>query len=167
MIIALMVAMGKNHVIGKDNQLPWHLPADLAHFKAITMGKPIVMGRKTFESIGKPLPGRRNVVISRQNNRTIPGCEVFQSIDEALRALSEHDEVMIIGGANIFEQTLSLANKLYVTVIEAEFDGDAFFPTWDEKQWKIISDVSHEPDAKNSYAYRFLELERVSWIEFG
>ena len=118
MKISLVVAKSKNNVIGKNNQLPWHLPADLKHFKNLTMGKPIIMGRKTFDSIGKPLPGRRNIIISHQPNLFIDGCEVFHSIDDALSALKNETEVMIIGGANLYAQTIERASRLYLTEID-------------------------------------------------
>ncbi len=160
MIISLIVAMDKNRLIGKNNQLPWHLPADLAHFKSITMGKPIVMGRKTFESIGKPLPGRRNIVITRQKDLKIAGYASFDSLEAVLKALTSEKEIMIIGGATIFEQALPMANKMYLTIIDEAFDGDTFFPSWDPKEWKEISTQSFDPDSKNSYPYRFVELQR-------
>src|SRR3990167_4875952 len=138
MKISLVVAKSKNNVIGKNNQLPWHLPADLKHFKNVTMGKPIIMGRKTFDSIGKPLPGRRNIIISHQPNLFIDGCEVFHSIDDALNAVKTEPEVMVIGGANLYAQILDRANCIYLTVIDAEFDGDTFFSELDQDKWKLI-----------------------------
>ncbi|OGT48457.1 MAG: hypothetical protein A3E82_03935 [Gammaproteobacteria bacterium RIFCSPHIGHO2_12_FULL_38_11] len=155
MKISLIVAKSKNNVIGNNNQLPWHLPADLAHFKAITMGKPIIMGRKTFDSIGKPLPGRRNIVISRDKKRMIRGCEVFHSIDDAFNAVKTEQEVMIIGGANLYLQTLSMANTIYLTVIDAEFPGDVFFPALNNNKWKLMSEEMHLPDEKNKHGYCF------------
>ena len=128
MSISLVVAKSKNNVIGKDNKLPWHLPADLQHFKNITINKSIIMGRKTFESIGKPLPNRRNIIISRNRHFIASGCEIFSSIDNALNAAKKESEIMIIGGENIFAQTIDRADRIYLTVIDAEFDGDTFFP---------------------------------------
>lgn len=154
MKISLIVAKSKNDVIGKNNQLPWHLPADLKHFKQITMGKPIIMGRKTFESIGKPLPGRRNIIISRDKNLLIHGCDVFHSIDDAFKAVKTEKEVMIIGGADLFSHCLSRADCIYLTVIDAEFDGDTFFAKLDNT-WKMTSEEKHLPDEKNKYAYCF------------
>ncbi len=161
MIMSLIVAMDTRRVIGKANQLPWHLPADLQHFKKITLGKPIIMGRKTYESIGRPLPGRRNVVISRQENFRVPGCDVFSSLVDALDALTHEPEVMVIGGANIFEQALPLADRLFLTIIHEDFEGDTFFPEWSEAEWKEVASETHEPDEKNVYSYTFLELRRV------
>lgn len=159
-MIALIAAMAKNRVIGKSQQMPWHLPADLAHFKKMTMGKPILMGRKTFESIGKPLPGRRNLVITRQDI-TIAGCEIFHSLEEALNAVANVEEVMVIGGGDLFQQALPRTDRLYFTFIDLDVEGDTFFPEWSEKEWKIISNEAHKPDAKNPYAYRFVILERL------
>lgn len=161
MKISFVVAKSRNHVIGKDNQLPWQLPADLAHFKKLTMGKPIIMGRKTFDSIGKPLPGRRNIVISRDLHLKIEGCEVFHSIDDALNTVKTEPEVMIIGGENLFAQTLSRANCIYLTVIDADFEGDTFFSAINLSEWKLISEEVFSPDPKNQYAYCFKKYERV------
>lgn len=163
MMISIIVAIDENRLIGKNNQLPWHLPADLAHFKAVTMGKPIVMGRKTYESIGRPLPGRRNIVISRQNLK-IPGVEIFSGIEEALQALKTEKEIMIIGGSTIFEQVLPIAHQLYLTIIHHQFEGDAYFPAWDKNQWKQTSIESHSPDEKNVYSYDFITLNKLSLI---
>lgn len=155
MIISLVVAKSKNNVIGKNNQLPWHLPADLKHFKKITMGKPIIMGRKTFDSIGKPLPGRRNIIITRNKNYSAKGCDIFYSIDEAFNALKNETEVMIIGGANLYLQTLMRASCIYLTEIDVTIEGDAFFPALPVNEWKLISEEKFPADEKNSYAYRF------------
>lgn len=154
--------MDKNRIIGKDNRLPWHLPADLQHFKAVTLGKPIIMGRKTYDSIGKPLPGRHNVVISRQQHLQIAGCEVFSSLSDALHAVASHDEVMIIGGESLFRDSLPLAQRLYLTIIDHAFDGDTVFPEWNKKEWQLKSSADHEPNGNNKYPYTFIELERIS-----
>lgn len=127
MLISLVAAMAANRVIGKDNQMPWHLPADLKHFKAVTLGKPVVMGRKTFESIGRVLPGRRNLVISRTPPADSRGAEWVNSLAQALELLQGHDEVMIIGGGEIYRQALPLAQRLYLTDIDLTTEGDAFF----------------------------------------
>jgi dihydrofolate reductase len=160
-LISLVAAMAKGRVIGKDNKMPWHLPADLAHFKKITLGKPVVMGRKTFESIGRPLPGRRNVIISREKNKIIEHAECVTSLESAFSLLSEEPEIMIIGGATIYQQALEMADKLYLTYIDLNCEGDAFFPAFDEKRFEIKSQEAHEPDEKNSLAYQFLCLERA------
>ncbi len=161
MIISLIAAMDKNRIIGNDNRLPWHLPADLKHFKAITLNKPIIMGRKTFDSIGKPLPQRRNMVISRQKKLNLPGCEVFSSLSDAIKAVDTNEEVMIIGGESIFRESLSLADRLYLTIIDHEFEGDTVFPQWDKNAWKVISSETHQSDERNRYGYTFIQLEKT------
>ncbi len=160
MSLSIVVAMDENRLIGKDNKLPWHLPADLAYFKKITTGKSIVMGRKTYDSIGRPLPNRRNIVISRNSKTLITGCEVLTSIDEVLSTTKDEDEVMIIGGASLCEQLLPQVSRLYITKIEGEFDGDVYFPEYDESDWHQVSYESHLPDDSNQHAYHFLVLER-------
>ena len=160
MSLSIVVAMDENRLIGKDNKLPWHLPADLAYFKKITTGKSIVMGRKTYDSIGRPLPNRRNIVISRNSKTLITGCEVLTSIDEVLSTTKDEDEVMIIGGASLCEQLLPQVSRLYITKIEGKFDGDVYFPEYDESDWRQVSCESHLPDASNQHPYHFLVLER-------
>ena len=162
MSLSIVVAMDENRLIGKDNKLPWHLPADLAYFKKITMGKSIVMGRKTYDSIGRPLPNRRNIVISRNLKTLITGCEVLSSIDDVLSITEDEDEVMIIGGASLCEQLLPQVSRLYITKIEGKFDGDIYFPEYDESDWRQVSCESHLPDPSNQHAYHFLVLERQS-----
>lgn len=159
MKISFVVAKSRNNVIGKDNKLPWQLPADLAHFKKITMGKPIIMGRKTFDSIGNPLPGRRNIIVSRDNSLQVEGCDVFHSVDDALDAVKTEVEVMIIGGANLFAQTLTHANRIYLTLIDADFEGDTFFPELND-EWKLVAEEKCLPDEKNRYPYKFLLYQR-------
>lgn len=159
MKISLILAKSKNNVIGRNNQLPWHLPADLKHFKALTMGKPIIMGRKTYESIGKALPGRRNIIISHQKNLKIENGEVFSSIEAALSALKTASEVMIIGGANLYQQFIDRAESIYMTVIDAEFEGDTFFPPL-LPQWKLLAEEKFLADDKNRYGYCFQVWER-------
>ena len=141
MIISMVAAMTKNRVIGKDNQMPWHLPADLKHFKQVTLGKPVVMGRKTFESIGRLLPGRRNVVISRSTPADAKGAEWVTSLEQAFRLVQQHDEVMVIGGAEIYRQCLPLAQRLYLTEIDLSTEGDAYFPDYQSEKaddWRLI-----------------------------
>jgi dihydrofolate reductase len=159
--ISLICAMANNRVIGLNNQMPWHLPADLKHFKETTMGKPIVMGRKTFESIGRPLPGRRNLVITRNSDYRPDGVEVVSSIEEALELLNEAEEIMITGGGNIYQQTIEMADRLYLTFIDLATDGDAFFPEYQHLHWTEICREAHLPDEKNPHAYVFVTLERV------
>lgn len=160
MRLSLIVAMDRNRLIGSHNRLPWHLPADLQHFKQVTLGKPVIMGRKTFESIGRPLPGRENIIVTRNQDFKAEGCRVAYSIDEALEQASQHEEAMVIGGAEFYRQLLPQADRLYLTLIEDEFEGDAWFPEWDASQWRELSNEPHEPDEKNPYHYRFRVLER-------
>lgn len=161
MIKSIVVAMDEQRVIGKDNQLIWHLPADLKRFKEITMGHSMLMGRKTFDSIGKPLPGRRSIVITRKNIE-IPGCLVVHSIEQALENCKDEEEVFIIGGADIFKQTLSIADKIYLTIVHHCFEGDTYFPMIDEVIWKERNRIRFEADGKNPYAYSFILLEKTS-----
>jgi len=164
-MLSLIVAMAQNHVIGINNNLPWHLPNDLKYFKKVTMGKPIIMGRKTYESIGRPLPGRRNIVITRQSDYTGVGesdaIDVVSSLEQAVElgeniALVEgHEEVMVIGGAEIYRQALVKADRLYITHVLADVEGDAYFPQVD---WSLYDEVGHEDfsaSGPNPYDYRF------------
>lgn len=167
-MISIIVAVSNHGVIGINNQLPWHLPADLKRFKTLTMGKALIMGRKTYESIGKPLPGRRNLIVSHHLNLNLPGCEVVNSLNDALMLAQDiinkkttDQEVMIIGGAQLIEQSLPIANRLYVTYIHHDFEGDCFLPEFDKKQWREIEREEHQADEKNKYDYSFVVLERV------
>lgn len=160
MTLSIIVAKSKNNVIGKTNKLPWYLPADLKHFKNVTMGKPIMMGRKTHESIGKPLPGRRNIIITHKQNYPAAGCDVFYSVEDALDAVKNEPEVMIIGGANLYAQLLPRAARLYITQIDAEIDGDILFPEVDWTRWRLISEEKFSKDEKNPYAYSFQLWEK-------
>ena len=159
MKLSLIAAMAKNRVIGSNNRLPWHLPADLRNFRRVTMGKPIVMGRKTFDSIGRPLPGRTNVVISRNRNYRPEGCMIFHSIDTALHQLHHYEEVMVIGGASFYEQLLPVAERLYLTLIDEDFAGDTFFPQFDVSQWHQIERHDFPADGEAA-PYRFVILEK-------
>ena len=159
--ISLIAAMSiRDRVIGNNNTLPWHLPADLAHFKAMTLNKPIVMGRKTFESIGRPLPSRQNIVVTRQSDLAYDGCLMADSITSAIQCCDNDAEIMIIGGAQLYRQTIEKADRLYLTLVDAEIDGDATFPAWQPDDWHVISEEAHSADAKNAYGYTFLMLER-------
>ena len=168
MKIALIVAASQNHVIGLDNQLPWHLPEDLQYFKTVTMGKPILMGRKTYDSIGRPLPGRANIVLTRDTNWTAQGVEVVNNLDAAIAASEEAckaadvDELMIIGGEQIYRKFLPVANKLYLTKVEAEIEGDAYFPVIDSNQWRQVAEKI--PEKVGNYSYRFVVLERIAGL---
>lgn len=161
MIVSILVAKSKNDVIGKNNQLPWHLPADLKHFKNLTMGHHMIMGRKTFESIGKSLPGRTSVIITRQKDYKVPGCIVVNNIEDALKACVNDDEVFIIGGGEIFKETMNTADKIYLTEIGEEFEGDVFLPKIDLLKWKLTQKQTFKPDEQNKYSYCFCEYERV------
>ncbi len=161
MKISLIVAMSKNRVIGRDNKMPWHLSADLKRFRAITMNSPILMGRKTFESIGKPLDGRTNLILSKNANYQPQGCLVFQSLELALNTAKNYGgEVFIIGGATLYEIALPLAKRLYLTDIQAEFEGDTFFPEFDVNEWNEIACEQIDNDEKVDFSYRFLTLEK-------
>ena len=165
MIISLIVAMDRRGVIGAGGALPWRLSGDLRHFKAITMGKPIIMGRKTHESIGRPLPGRQNIVLTRQPGYTAPGCDVFHDAQSALAACAGHEEVMVMGGAALYEQFLHRAARIYLTRVEAEVDGDTWFPQFDESAWNEVERRDHPADERNEYPYSFLLLERYMGSE--
>jgi dihydrofolate reductase len=158
--ITIVVAIATNYAIGKDNQLLWHLPKDLKHFKDITAGGTVIMGRKTFDSVGKPLPKRRNIVITRKPV-SIEGCEVVDSIDAALALCQTEEEVFIVGGAEIYRQTMPLVNRIYLTIVHHNFDADTFFPEIDYKDWKETAREDHEADEKHAYKYSFITLERI------
>ncbi len=163
MKIGLVAALSRNQVIGRDNALPWHLPADLKRFKAITLGKPIIMGRKTFDSIGRPLPGRHNIIISRNENFSAEGVTVVSSLDAALEAANNASEVMVIGGATIYYQFLPRADRLYLTVVNTQIDdGDAFFPAYNRREWRLSLEETHPADAQNPHAYSFMTWQRIT-----
>lgn len=157
-VISLVAAMAKNRVIGKENAMPWHLPADLQHFKAVTLGKPIIMGRKTYESIGRPLPGRQNIVISRNSDYQLEGCDTVTSFEAALEATKNAEEVMVIGGGFLYSQVLPLANKLYLTFIDLEVDGDTQFPEYEQLSLTEIKRKTFQADEKNPYNYAFVDF---------
>lgn len=159
-MISIIAAIAKHNVLGMNNRLPWHLPADLAYFKQLTVGKPVVMGRKTFESIGKPLPNRQNFVITRQKNYTSTGVFIYSSLESVLAALKDAPEIMIIGGADIYRQAIPLANRMYLTFVDCECEGDTFFPVWDEQAWRLLSEETCLPDEKNQYAFTRRIFER-------
>lgn len=155
-MITIVVAMGKNREIGVDNQLLWHLPKDLKHFKELTSGHPIIMGRKTYESIGKPLPNRTNIVISGKNDWFEEGILIVGSIKEALKFAKKIDEnVFVIGGGTIYEQTIDLADQLEITLVDATLEADTYFPKIDEKIWQKTQETYHEKDEKNQYDFCF------------
>ena len=160
MKLSIIVAMDKNRVIGKDGNLPWHISSDLKNFKKITMGKPILMGRKTHESIGKILPGRENIILTKKRNYFVEGCIVKNDLDEVLSNFKKVSELIVMGGATLYEQTLDKAEKLYITEVRACIEGDIFFPEYDPDQWVEISRNSFEADENNEYDYSFTVLER-------
>jgi dihydrofolate reductase len=160
-MISLIVAMAEGRVIGMNNAMPWHLPADLKHFKAITSGKPVIMGRKTFESIGKALPNRHNIVISRNSSYDAPGCDVVGSLAEAINLVEHAQEICIIGGAQIFTEALPLADRLYLTFIDLTVEGDTFFPDWQAEQWTESAREQHSPDSQNAHGLTFITLDRL------
>jgi dihydrofolate reductase len=159
--VSLVVAMARNHVIGRDNALPWRLPEDLKHFKNVTLGKPILMGRKTFESIGKPLPGRTNLVLTRDPDWQRAGAVVVHSIDEALERVSDAPEVAGIGGAEVFRLLIPLAVRIYLTRIDADIPGDTVFPPIDYSQWVELMRRKVAADERNAFDMTFVTLERV------
>lgn len=158
----MIAAMANNRVIGKDNQMPWHLPGDLKFFKKTTVGKPVIMGRKTFESIGRPLPKRPNIVITRSTDFSAEGVVVVHDTEAALTAAEGCEEVVIIGGGNIYEQFLAKAQTLYLTFIDLDTDGDAYFPNYEKiGQWQEVWQQSHYLSDGEPYDYRFVRLERA------
>lgn len=160
-MITIVVAMGLKNEIGANNELLWHLPTDLKRFKEITTDHPIIMGRKTYESIGKPLPNRTNIVVSRKENWFEEGILIVGSLKEALKFAKKIDEnIYIIGGGNVYEQTLALTDRLEVTQVQAELEADIFFPKIDEKIWQKTAETCHEKDEKNAYDFCFQTFER-------
>jgi dihydrofolate reductase len=158
----LVVAAAENDVIGRGNELPWHLPADLKHFKSLTLGKPVLMGRRTYESIGKALPGRTNIVLSRSEAFSPGDCLVVKTLDDARLAAAAHTALMVIGGAEVYRQCLPLAARIHLTLIHARIeDGDTMFAGWRGPAWQETSRERHEADDKNAYAYSFITLERT------
>jgi len=160
-VISLIVAMARNGVIGRDNRLPWRLPADLAHFKAVTMGKPMVMGRKTWESLPGLLPGRRHIVVTRDPDYRADDCTLVHSLEQAIAAAGDVPEVMIVGGGTIYKEMLPRADRLYLTLVDVAVEGDARFPRIDFSEWRECARESHPADERNAHAYTFVELERV------
>lgn len=161
-MISLIWAMDENRVIGKDNQLPWHLPEDLKFFKRTTMGYPIAMGRKTYDSIGRPLPGRENIIVTRNQEYVNEGCTVFHSVEELIGYSQKlvNEEIFVIGGAEIFKAVFSFADRLYITKINHSFTGDTYFPEIDMDEWQVISSEPGMKDERNPYDYEFFIYER-------
>jgi dihydrofolate reductase len=159
-IVTLVAAVAENGVIGSGNRMPWHLPADLKRFKTLTMGKPILMGRKTLEAIGKPLPGRRNLVLTRAAGLQVPGIEIVHSAEQALATCAEAPELMVIGGAEVYRLFLPLAQRMHLTRVHAPIVGDTRFPNCDWSEWRKVERSTHPVDERNRYAMTFLVLER-------
>jgi dihydrofolate reductase len=162
MKITIIAAVANNHVIGADNKLLWHMPADLKHFKSLTMGHTMIMGRKTFESIGKSLPGRRTIVVTRKEDYNAQGSDIANSLEDAFKMLKKSEEGFVVGGAEIYQQTIDLhqAHKLIITRIFASFEGDAFFPDVDPNKWKLVERNDHKADEKNPYDFTYLTYKR-------
>ncbi|WP_029921279.1 dihydrofolate reductase [Nevskia soli] len=158
--LTLVVAVSENGVIGRDGGLPWRLPEDLKHFRRLTLGNTVLMGRKTFESLGKPLEGRANWVLTRDAAFAAAGARVFRDLDAALAA-SPQGELLVIGGAELYRQTLPLASRLELTRVHAQVEGDTRFPDYDAKQWRETSRVDHAADERHAHAYSFLTLDRI------
>ncbi|MFT5707820.1 MAG: dihydrofolate reductase [Oceanospirillaceae bacterium] len=161
MKLAIIVATDEQGLIGKNNDLPWKLSADLQYFRRVTMGKPLIMGRNTHESIGRALPGRKNIIVTKNEAYQAEGCTVVNSISEALLACEQSEEAMIMGGASLYEQLLSTADKLYLTQVHASLAGDTWFPEWQKNDWSEISREDYLADDKNDYAYSFIVYEKT------
>jgi len=160
MYVSLIVAMAENRVIGVNNSLPWSLPDDLRHFRALTLGKPVLMGRKTYESIGRPLPKRHNIVLTRDRAYRAPGCSVVGSVQEALEAAGEADELMVIGGATLYRRLLPTAQCVYLTEVHASVEGDTWFPDLAGDEWEEVAREERAADAENPLAHAFVTYQR-------
>ncbi len=160
MRLSIIAAMAENRVIGLGNALPWHLPEDLKRFKRLTTGHTVIMGRRNYESIGRPLPGRRNIVVTRRTGYEAPGCVVVHSLDEALLAAGNDPEVFVIGGAELYTQLLPRTQRLYLTLVHATVPGDTYFPEFDWTEWQETARERHAADARHAHAYSFVVLER-------
>jgi len=161
--ITIIAAMAKNNAIGLNGQMPWHLPGELMHFKETTMGKPIVMGRKTWESIGRPLPGRQNIVVTRNDSYPAPGCDVARSLEEALK-LAVGDEIMIIGGGQLYQLSLKASDRMILTVVNCEPEADTWFPEWCPDEWRQTSLREEAANERNPYAYQVITWVRKTGV---
>ncbi len=159
--LAIIVATDEKGLIGRDNDLPWKLSADLQYFRRVTMGKPLIMGRNTHESIGRALPGRKNIVVTKNNDYQAEGCCIVNSVEDAIKACGDVEEVMIMGGASLYEQLLPQVERLYLTQVHASLEGDTWFPDRLQSEWQEISREDHLADDKNDYPYSFLIFDRV------
>ena len=158
--ISLIAAMGKNRELGFGNKLPWHLPDDLKRFKDLTRGHAVIMGRRTFESIGRPLPDRKNIIITRNSDFRAESCDTVGSMEEAIHVAGDDPEIFVIGGGEIYALGLPYANRMYLTFVDAEFPANAFFPEFDEAQWHVTSEVPHDQDPKHPYSFVFKTFEK-------
>jgi dihydrofolate reductase len=161
-MLAIIVAAAENGVIGNANQLPWRLPDDLKRFKALSMGKPMIMGRRTYDSIGRPLPGRLNIVVSRRGDRLIPGCTVVASLEQAITAAAPAPEIIIVGGAEIYRQALPQVQTIHLTRVHASVAGDVYFPSLAPAEWREVATEYHPVDERHAYAFTFSTLQRVA-----
>lgn len=159
--LSLIAAIAENRVIGVRNTLPWHLPADLKYFRRLTVGHPIILGRRNYESIGRPLPERTNIVITRRTDYSAPGCRVVHTLEAALAAANGTSEIFIVGGAEVYAQTLAQADRLYLTFVHAVVPGDTFFPEFDLREWRELAREYHAADEKHAHAFSFVTLERL------
>jgi dihydrofolate reductase len=159
-MISLIAALANDHSIGKNNRMPWHLPADLKHFKKITLNKPIIMGRRTYESIGKALPMRKNIIVTQQLDFIAPDCIIVHSLQDAIKVANDANEIMIIGGGQLYQEAIKIADRMYLTFINLDAHGDTFFPQWQEDEWQERSREAHQKDALNAYDYQFVVLEK-------
>ena len=162
MIISLIVAIGENRVMGYKNRLPWNLPSELKYFRETTKGKPVIMGRRTFESIGRPMPERLNIIVTRDKDYKAAGCVVVNNKEDAIKAAKGSNEIMVIGGAEIYKLFLPIANRLYITKVHGAFNGDTYFPKFNENEWAKSKEKFVEEDNENKYSYTIMVLERKS-----
>ena len=161
MKLAIIVATDEKGLIGRDNDLPWKLSADLQYFRRVTMGKPLIMGRNTHESIGRALPGRKNIIVTKNENYQAEGCDVVHSVADALKACDDAEEVMVMGGASLYTQLLAQADRLYLTQVHASLEGDTWFPDWQRSDWQQLSREDHLADDKNDFPYSFIIYDRI------
>jgi dihydrofolate reductase len=159
--ISFVVAYDRNRAIGKNNRLPWHLPDDMKHMRKLTMGKPLIMGRRTWDSIGRPLPGRTSIVLTRDRDFRCDGCLIARTTEEALKLAAAAPEIIVFGGARVFEEFLPVADRIYLTEVEAKVDGDTHFPVLDPTEWREVERTRHPADERHAHAFSFVTLDRV------
>jgi dihydrofolate reductase len=164
-VLSIIVAMSENRVIGRDGALPWHLPADLKRFKQLTMGHAIVMGRKTYESIARPLPGRRSIVLSRNVDYRPVGVDVVANLQEALKQTDDQQEVFVIGGSSLYQMALPVADRIYLTEVATKLEGDVLFPEFDRNEWQLVDSLPAEIDEKSSLSFCFKIFDRAAAVK--